>query len=53
MTEQKKAAYVIDANWLEGVRAAAMYAHNNYDEPNVDDIIDAAVAAKVREQADL
>lgn len=44
-------AVIIDPNWLEGVRAAANFAHDFYDRPNRDEITDAVIAAKVREEA--
>lgn len=44
---------MLGADWLDGVRAAAEYAHNNYADPQKEDIMDGVIAAKVREKAGL
>lgn len=41
----------IYGDWLAGVVAAAEWAHDNYEDTEKDDIIDAVIAAHVRKEA--
>lgn len=38
----------IQSEFLRGARAAAKWAHDNYDEPEQGDILDAVIAEEVR-----